>query len=139
MEEKAIAETAAALCRLNIEKAGRISQLKEHLSVDGEEAVLLWLWQRGKEEYAVNITAQFGLTAGRVANIIKRLEERKYIVREQDAEDKRRVRIRLTPEGSEAASGCYDTLSKEIRRFITGLGDENLQKFLDLCQAVFGE
>ena len=139
MEEKEIAESAVALCGRNIVNAGRISELRDRLTVDGEEAVLLWLWQKDKEEYAVNITEQFGLTAGRVANIIKKLEQRGYILREQDEDDKRRVKIRLMQEGSAAAEGSYNRLLHEQKEFIRGLGNENLQKLLDLYQAVLGE
>ncbi len=139
MEEKEIEESAVELCRLSIVNAGRISELRDRLTVDGEEAVLLWLWQRDKEEYAVNITEQFGLTAGRVANIIKRLEQRGYILREQDEDDKRRVKIRLIPEGSAAAEGFYNRLMNEHKEFIRGLGRENLQKLMDLYQSVLAE
>lgn len=138
MEEKGYAAAAAELCRLNIEKCGEISNLRDLLTVDGETAVLLWLWQKGKEEFAVNITEQFRLTAGRVANIIKRLEQRSYILREQDEDDKRRVKIRLTPEGNDAAAAMYEKFLGEQEKFLRRLGEKDLQKLMDLYTAVLG-
>ena len=72
---------AEKLNKLDIEHPQALKRLRMALASGGEEGVLRWLDQRRQDTYAVDIIEHFGLTAGRVANIMKKLEERGYITR----------------------------------------------------------
>ncbi len=127
------------LNRLSIFRPRGMTRIGAMLVCGGEDGVLLWL-EHCSEAYARDIIDHFGLTAGRVANITRKLEERGYIRRESDAEDQRRARITLTPEGHDRAAVIYREMSRRHRAFVEQLGEEapcflqTLDRMTDLAE-----
>lgn len=111
------------LNHLTILRPRGMTRIGTMLACGGEDGVLLWL-EHCREAYARDIIEHFGLTAGRVANITRRLEERGYIHRESDAKDQRRARITLTSEGHERAAVIYGEMDRCHRAFVEQLGEE---------------
>ena len=66
---------AADYTRIHIDKARDIAMLANTFNAGGEDGVLLWLHRQDADSpvYAYDICEHFGLTPGRVANIIKKL------------------------------------------------------------------
>ena len=124
---------AEKLNKLDIEHPQALKRLRMALASGGEEGVLRWLDQRRQDTYAVDIIGHFGLTAGRVANIMKKLEERGYIQRIPDADDQRRARIFLTEEGHRKAALLQQEMDHRNQLIIERLGDSvgDFMKSLD--------
>jgi DNA-binding MarR family transcriptional regulator len=78
--------------------------------------------------YSVKDLAQImGLTSGRVTQIITTLEQKKYITREIDLEDRRNIKIRLT----EAAEPYLKNVTEkhiELHKKVLGLIPEETQE-----------
>lgn len=110
--------------RIHIEKARPLSILSNTFNKGGEEGVLLWLGCQGADTaiYAMDICRHFGLTPGRVANIVKKLEERNYISRREDPDDQRRSMICLTQEGREHAKFLLHQMESYHRQIIQMIG-----------------
>lgn len=77
---------------------------------EGEGNVLAAL-RRAGPPYALTPTALYRsllLSSGAMTNRVDRLEDRGYVVREDDPKDRRRVLVRLTDEGRKAIDDAMD-------------------------------
>lgn len=117
---------------MHIDNARLLARIANALSAGGESGVLLWLSQRDGETYASDIVEHFGLTAGRVANIVKQLERRQFITRQTDAADLRRARILLTEEGAAYAARLYREMIESHACLIEALGEEDASQWIRL-------
>ena len=116
---------ADEISRINIENAKALSHFAGVFCQNGEAGVLLWLGTRVSDTYAVDIIDHFGLTPGRVANIVKSLERRALIERFQDTKDQRKSRIFLTGKGKTLSGELYARLSESNMQLIKLLGEDD--------------
>lgn len=120
-----IEETAKELDQIQISHPQAMAQIADALSVNGEAGVLIWLKQRREETFAIDITQHFGLTAGRVANIIRKLEEKGFLERKTLFEDQRKSQIVLTEKGLLYAESLHQKMNKNHNLLLESLGEEN--------------
>ena len=120
-----IQRTAEELSQMHIDQAKFLAQMGNAISASGETGVLLWLSQRTQDTFAIDIVDHFGLTPGRVANIIKRLEQRGYIERTQASDDQRKACIFLTDAGRDRANVFLDEMNTGHARILQALGEED--------------
>lgn len=116
---------AKELSQMHIDYAKLLTQIANALSINGETGVLLWLNQQEKDIYAIDIIEHFRLTPGRVANILKKLEQRQLIKRQEDGEDQRRSRISLTEKGILRANTLYMQMNVGHAQVLTALGQKD--------------
>ena len=116
---------AKELSQMHIDYAKLLTQVANALAASGEIGVLLWLNQQEKDAYAIDIIEHFGLTPGRVANILKKLEGRQLIGRQEDVKDQRKLRIFLTKKGISRANELYEQMNNGHARMLTALGRED--------------
>ena len=69
-------QIAEELNQIQITHAKAFSRLADMFTLNGETGVLIWLNQQQREVFAIDIIDHFGLTAGRVANIVKKPEQK---------------------------------------------------------------
>lgn len=131
MDSMKLGET---LWMIHLEYMHALEKIVEQSRVRGESGVVLYLYHVGRPMYPGELTEKLGLTTGRIANILKVLEESKLIVRAMDRLDKRRVRVALTPEGEAHAK----RLNAEAVAFHAGLlehlSPEEARQFLDMLK-----
>ena len=120
-----IEDMANALSTIQVDQAKLLTQMANSLSTSGEAGVLLWLNQRKEYTFAIDIVDHFGLTPGRVANIVKKLEQRGYIERRQAPDDLRKVYIFLTDTGADRAGLLYSEMNADYIRLFKALGEED--------------
>ncbi len=60
---------------------------------------MLALWEADEPLTVGDVSARLRLDSGTVTPLLKRLEQVGLVARERDAQDERRVLVRLTPEG----------------------------------------
>ena len=135
-------ELVQEMNNLHIEHAKKINQLLSQFASSGEPGVLLYLREQQGETYAVDIIDHFGLTPGRVANIVKKLEERGFIERQISFQDMRKYCIQLTDSGRVQADKLYEQMSQKHLKFIEALGEDeiihvigNLNKILPILES----
>lgn len=110
--------------QIHIDHAKQLTQIANALSSSGESGVLLWLNQQEKDVFATDIIDHFGLTPGRVANIMKKLEDKGYVLRQHPNDDLRRSYIRLTDSGHAFAEKLYQQMSENNENIINAFGEE---------------
>lgn len=129
-----IEQKAEEFSQMHIDHPRLFGQIASLLTGSGETGVLLWLAQQKKECFAVDIIDHFGLTPGRVANILRKLEERGYLIRRQDTMDQRRSSLQLTEEGRVHA-GLVDRKVKEQHlQLFRGLGEDDSADILRILK-----
>ena len=112
-------------------------QWEENIAARGEDGVLLWLYYSGKDMFSGDIVRKLGLTSGRVANILKALEKKGYIIRKSDGTDARRVIVSLTPRGREYIRGVRTKNIDRRANFLEKLGEEDAECYLRLVRRGF--
>jgi len=127
---------ADELSQMHIDYAKLLTQIANALSTSGEIGVLLWLNQQGEDTYAIDIIEHFGLTPGRVANILKKLEQRQLINRQEDVEDQRKFRISLTEKGISRANELYGQMNDGHARMLAALGQEDASEGVRILKRI---
>lgn len=127
---------ANELSQMHIDYAKLLAQIANALCANGETGVLLWLSQQEKAVYATDIIEHFGLSPGRVANILKRLEQQQLIERQADADDQRRLHISLTEKGISCANAFYDQMNSCHAHMLEALGQEDAAEGMRILRRV---
>ena len=117
-------KTIHEMNQIHIDHAKQLTQIANALSSSGESGVLLWLNQQEEDVFATDVIDHFGLTPGRVANIMKKLEDKGYVFRQHPNDDLRRSYIRLTESGRVFAEKLYHQMSENNENIINSFGEE---------------
>lgn len=105
-------------------------------TVRGEIAVLRLLSTRERPLLAGEISKGLSMTTSRIAAVLNSLEKKALIVREDDAGDRRRVLVRLTPEGEALCREQRESARRDFTRVLERLGEEDARRFTDLLKRV---
>ena len=98
----------------------------------GEDGVLIWITRRDEVTYAVDVARHFGLSAGRVANVVRHLEHKGLIERYPEPDDLRRSTIVPTEQGREHAADLYGRMASGLQGLLESFDDEETAAFIDL-------
>ena len=79
-----------------------------------------------------DLASAFGITAPGVTQMVTVLEDRGYVVRAMDPNDRRAVRVFLTETGRHAIQSAMATVSSIFQGLVEHLGPEKTRQFLDL-------
>ncbi len=131
-----VIKAAEELNQLHVDNSRLLAQLGNSLSASGEAGVLLWLNSRAGKTFAVDIVEHFGLTPGRVANIIKMLEKRAYIERNPVADYRRKASITLTESGIKRANELYEEMNSNHIRILEKLGEEDAGHLMRIIKRI---
>lgn len=129
-------QIAEELNQIQITHAKAFSRLADMFTLNGETGVLIWLNQQQRDVFAIDIIDHFGLTAGRVANIVKKLEQKGYLTREHNITDLRKSLIRLTKSGMDYADEQYAQMHGNHIRIVESLGEEEAVTMLRLLNRI---
>lgn len=129
-------DTVREINRIHLDHPQLLGRIAGSFTSGGEAGVMLWLSQQQGDIFAVDIINHFGLTPGRVANIVKRLEQRGYIVRETDADDLRKSRICMTGAGTSYADSVSKTMTENHLRMVHALGEEDSAHALRILRKI---
>lgn len=117
-------------CAIHMLFAKDVYKVIENFMSRGENRILLWLWQQEKP-CAADVIEYFGLSAGRVSNILKSLEGKGYLLRERSSSDHRISYIVLTEKGQAQAEDIYENLHVVFHQFFAKIGEKDARNFLD--------
>lgn len=117
-------------CEIHMLFAKDVYKVIENFMSRGENRILLWLWQQEKP-CAADVIEHFGLSAGRVSNLLKALENKGCLLRERSESDHRVSYIILTEQGRAQAEAIYENLHVVFARFFEMIGEDDARTFLN--------
>lgn len=118
---------------------GRMQQLHIHRQMEGftqgEMMALGYLHQKGTV-LAGELSEITGVSTARIAALLGTLERKGLVVRESDPEDRRRVRVCLTPEGVAQITAQQKLVHDNITALLTRLGTEDAGHFVRIMDRI---
>ena len=103
-------------------------------SASREEGLLHYLAYKHDGVYSGVLKDQLGVGSGRMADILRRLEEKELIVRSEDTEDSRRVVVHITELGRERAVSMNQRVLAWYERLHEYLGEEDSRELIRLLK-----
>ncbi|MBQ9324762.1 MAG: winged helix-turn-helix transcriptional regulator [Clostridia bacterium] len=125
---------AEGITQLYCQRLRAFSRLSSLLFTSGEDSVLLCLITHEGTLLSGDIMALTGLTSGRVANILRQLEAKKWIQRLQDASDKRKVHVHLTDAGQKQSEKVLLHTRANHQKMVQYLRHDEAQQMLLLLE-----
>ena len=131
----------------------RVTRLARHLDqaraeafashdLDGWEFDVLAALRRSGRPYALSpgqLTSQTMVTSGTMTNRIDRLEERGFVRRSPDPNDRRGVRVELTERGKKAVDGALTDLLEREHSLLESLKKGERIELADLLRTLMGQ
>lgn len=103
-------------------------------SVSGEEGLLHYLAYKKNGVSSGYLKEQLEVGSGRMADILKRMEEKQLILRKDDPKDSRRVIVFITEQGREHAMLTNDRLHAWYRKLQEYLGEQDSRELLRILR-----
>ncbi len=105
-------------------------------SIRGEYGVLRYLMYVQDNVTAGTLTEQLHVVPGRMTDILKSLENKGFIRRCRDEEDKRRVNVCITQNGMAEAEEKRNYIADEYKGLFHILGKEDTEELIRLLKIV---
>lgn len=105
-------------------------------SLRGEYGVLRYLVFVEDHVSAGRLTEQLHVVPGRMTDILKSLEHKKWIKRQRDENDRRKVNVAITEEGRQQAKEMRQHISNEYRGMFRILGKKDTEELIRLLKIV---
>ncbi|WP_322101985.1 MarR family winged helix-turn-helix transcriptional regulator [Paraburkholderia sp. J41] len=96
------------------------------LGVTSQQASVLFMVGSGKCLLAAELAREYGIDASAVTRLVDRLEKRGLLERVRSSEDRRAVRLALTPEGSGIAARMPGIFQNVTEQMCNGLSPEEV-------------
>jgi homoprotocatechuate degradation regulator HpaR len=110
-------------------------KLREHNITEPQWRVMRVLNDRGATD--ATCLSDVGLLHGpSVTRILKDLEERKFVERESDPNDRRRMLVALTPQGRELVKTIAKDVLRVMRAYSDRFGEQRLERLVNELQAL---
>jgi len=126
-------DSAEKLFNLRLEHTGTVGQIADAISCGGEDGVLMYLYVKDQKLHAGEIAEALQLTSGRIANILKVLEKKRYIQRKPGQDDKRKILVSLTSSGR---SYIAEVKERAVARYDDVLRKLNPHDAATLCELI---
>lgn len=85
--------------------------------------------EAGKKVLPGDLVKELGISFGRITNILKVLEKKGYVPKEQDCMDRRRVYVSLTEEGECYIKDKYQKALNYFSQIFEQLGEEDAAQY----------
>ena len=111
--------------------------IAERLDVTSTELEVLGTLVARGPLTAGEISQRTGLTSGAVTRLIDRLEQRGSVRRRPDADDRRKVRVEITPSAMHICEPFYGPLAREGTALLEGLSERQLETILEYLRVSY--
>lgn len=99
-------------------------------SMRGESFILQYIASNESQMIPSEISDIMSISSARIATILNSLENKKYITRQIDVADRRRIIIGLTAEGREQAVKFRQMLLSAIEKMLSSLGEHDAKEYI---------
>ncbi len=127
-------QLAEELTRLHYENLPEINRLGSMVSNRGEDGVVLCLYSSECALLAGELGERTGLSTGRIANILRKLEAKGFVKRIQDELDRRCVHVSLTEQGRAYAQGLKNSAVQAHGELLERLGSTDATEFVRIVR-----
>ena len=76
------------------------------------------------------ISDALGVSTARVAVVLNELEEKGYITREIDSQDRRQIIVKITAEGEKARAEQKQRILNQVTEFLNELGEHDAKEYV---------
>ena len=114
-----------------VPRSDRVSE-----TMRGEAAVMRLLMREGRSLTPGEIGKLLGMTSSRIAAVMNALERKGFVLREGDAQDRRRVRVTLTEQGKVFCRHKQRCAVGDLSTLLSQLGEEDAALFVRLSRRV---
>lgn len=83
--------------------------------------------------YVSEVVQLMDVTAPAISRMLKSLEDKGFIIRELDKENRRNTIVRLTKEAATYIDEAEARMGKVMEGVIVHMGEENITQFVELC------
>ena len=98
--------------------------------------VMMALWEQDNVPISV-LAANTSLTKSTMTPLLKRLEQKDFIIRQFDLSDERKKTITLTPKGRKLSTSAANIAEQAF--CATGLSKKQAMSVIEACQTVVGQ
>lgn len=98
----------------------------------GEESMLLFLYEKTQTEVITpsDLSDELNISTARVATSLNSLENKNYLTREIDKDDRRKIIINLTDEGKKKSIELKENHFVMFNQIISKLGEKDTEELL---------
>ena len=132
-------QLAISFVNIHYEYTQTITKLIDLLCSLGGNGVLYQLYKHNDALTSGDLAKYLDITSGRLANILKQLENKKYIIRTRSDIDKRITLVSLTNSGKEETERIYNRDIEIYQRLFGALSDKELLELRKLSLKLFDE
>ena len=100
----------------------------------GEFFILNYLYANGGSACPSKMSNAMQTSTARIAAALNGLENKGWITREPDEEDRRKKLVLLTPKGAEYIKSCREKAYKKITKLLMELGEEDAAEYIRLTK-----
>lgn len=129
-----INELADKMIEMRLSSAGELVSFPVIISNMGEERILVYLFRKKEGALVGDLTDVFGLSSGRMANILKQLEQKDLITRIRQKDDKRKYLVKLTQKGSSHAEKFCEEIRQPHQDYLKKMGKKDAEELLRLLE-----
>ncbi|QSQ27404.1 MarR family transcriptional regulator [Pyxidicoccus parkwayensis] len=106
---------------------------EDHQLTPTQVHALMWLGNDGPTNVGV-LAQRVGITKKTITGVVDRLEDMKLVERARDAEDRRAVVARLTPQGAELYQQLNRSVNEGLRRLLEMMEAEDQEALFGLLE-----
>lgn len=121
---------------MQLKYSKEISAFLDKASAVGQDRILIYLYKENDHILVGDLTNELQMSTGRIANILKELERKGYILRIQQREDKRKYEVCLTKSGKNYSRELYADMIASHKALMEQLGEADGEQFLRLSEKV---
>jgi len=99
-------------------------------ALQGEAFVLHYIANHSPEVLPSEIGHEMDVSSARIAQTLNRIEEKGWITRQIDINDRRRILVRLTPEGKAAAENHRRIVLGIAAKMLSLLGEDDATEYV---------
>lgn len=121
---------------MQLKYSKEISAFLDRASAFGQDRILIYLYKENDHILVGDLTNELQMSTGRIANILKELERKGYILRIQQREDKRKYEVCLTKSGKNYSTELYADMVANHRALMEQLGETDGEQLLKLSEKV---
>ena len=111
-----------------LRNAGSFKNISE--AMHGEAFVLKFVSERGEEAIPGEIGHEMDLSSARIAQTLNNIEKKGWITREIDKTDRRKIIVRMTPEGRAEAECRRRHITGLVVRMLEFLGEKDAREYV---------